>query len=161
MKSTFWLGVLLLLLSVGILKGQGPRWGFLGGDDALEMTFDEGVGVVFVCVFKTELRDVRPPFALVVYHATVIESYKGDFKVGEKIEIRFGTDSLPLDEDERREFVKKSNQRNQGALKFAFLHGGNEDKSNYFLRVHGCSCLFERDARLSRKTTASPIGLTN
>ena len=74
MNSILWRATLLLLLSVGLLKGQDPRWGFLGDDGALEAAFDEAKGVVFVCVFETELRDVRPPFAEVVYHATVIES---------------------------------------------------------------------------------------
>ena len=116
--------LLLLLTSVGLLQAQAPRWGFLGDDEALETTFDDAQSVVFVCIFKTELRDVRPPFAEVVYHATVVESHKGKLKIGEKIQINFRTDSLPSDQDERRKFVAKADKSSKGALKFAFLHGG-------------------------------------
>ncbi len=118
--------ILTLIGSIGLVAAQAPRWGFLGEDEGLEQTYRDAMSVVFVCVFATELRDVRPPFAKVVYHATVIESYKGELQIGEKIQICFYTDSLPLDEAKRQEFVENANKKNKGSLKFAFLHGGKE-----------------------------------
>lgn len=114
------------LLAGAILPAMdaAPRWGCLGDDKSLTATFDAAQNVVLVCIFDTELRDVRPPFAEVVYHATVIESHKGALKIGEKIRISFPTDSLPAGEDERRKFVENANSRNKGALRFAFLHEG-------------------------------------
>ena len=117
---------LLLFGSAGLLEAQAPRWGFLGDDEGLKATYNDAKRVVFVCIFETELRDVRPPFADVVYHATVIETYKGELKVGDRIQISFRTDSLPADEDERRKFVEKADKNNKGSLKFAFLHGGKD-----------------------------------
>jgi hypothetical protein len=57
----------------------------------------------------------------VTLHATVVDSYKGDLKIGDKIKIRFSTDSLEGDEETRRKFMEEANNRNKGALKFAFL----------------------------------------
>lgn len=117
---------LLLFGSAGLLEAQAPRWGFLGDNEGLEATYNDAERVVLVCVYETELRDVRPPFAEVVYHTTVIETYKGELKVGGRIQISFRTDSLPAGDDERRKFVKKANKNNKGSLKFAFLHGRND-----------------------------------
>ena len=155
MNSILWRATLLLLLSVGLLKGQDPRWGFLGDDGALEAAFDEAKGVVFVCVFETELRDVRPPFAEVVYHAAVIESHKGKLKVGEKIEISFRTDSLPQAEGERRKFVEKADKRSKGSLKFAFLHGG--EKGAYFCEFMDVPTYSKEMQDFLRKLQSRPL----
>ncbi len=114
---------LLLILSAGSVLADEPRWGFLGDDDSLASTFNDAKNVVLVCVYETELRDVKPPFAEVVHFATVIESQKGELKMGEKIQIGFKTDSLPVDEEEQQDFVQKANTSSKGSLKFAFLHG--------------------------------------
>ena len=112
----------------GILQADdvAPRWGFLGDDKGLTSTFNDAHSVVLVCVFDTELRNVKPPFADVVFHATVVGLHKGDLKIGDKIKINFSTDSLEGDAEARRKFVEAANNKNKGALKFAFLHGGKD-----------------------------------
>ncbi|MCW1923068.1 hypothetical protein OKA05_10930 [Luteolibacter arcticus] len=116
----------LLVFFAGPLRSEERRWGFLGSDESLVATFDDAKHVGFVCVTEVELRDVKPPFAKVVYHATVIECHKGKLEVGAKIQISFSTDSLPIDDGERLKFVEEANKKNKGELKFAFLRGGEE-----------------------------------
>lgn len=105
-----------------------PRWGFLGDDESLKETIDECGQVVLVCVYQTSLEDVRPPFADVVLRATVIQTVKGTHQIGDRIAIRFGTDSLPKDDAERAKFIEEAAIENLGALKMAFLPGAKSDQ---------------------------------
>jgi hypothetical protein len=149
----------ILLLSVaGVIQAQAPRWGFLGDDDSLKSTFTDAKRVVLVCVYDTELRDIKPPFAEVVYLATVIESQKGELETGDKIQIGFKTDSLPLDEAERLKFVENANKASKGALKFAFLHGAEGgvqfceflDVPNYTKEMHEFLKKLKQDLQTSK-----------
>ncbi len=97
-----------------------PKWGFLGDDESLRETFHDTDEVLLVCIYGTELKEVRPPFARVVHFATVIKSLKGVSELGDKIEIQFMTDSLPLEEEERTEFVETANRSVEGDLRFVF-----------------------------------------
>ena len=106
---------------VGALEDAPPRWGFLGDDKALTLTFDDAENVVLLCQIDSELERVKPPFAEVIYHGTVVETLKGDLEVGQKIKVRFGTDSLPVDAQEREKFVESRNSASRGALRFVFL----------------------------------------
>jgi hypothetical protein len=109
---------------------QEPRWGFLGDDEALELRIKEAKAVYQVCVYDVALQDVKPPFAKVVYKATVTGAYKGSHKIGDKISITFLTDSLSLDQTERDSFISKANQRLKGSLRFTFLN--SQTDNNYF-----------------------------
>jgi hypothetical protein len=104
------------------------RWGFLGDDESLKETIDECGQVLLVCVYETSLEAVKPPFADVVLRATVIQTVKGTHKIGDRIAIRFGTDSLPKDDAERAKFIEQAAAKNLGALKMAFLPGAKSDK---------------------------------
>lgn len=101
---------------------EPPRnWGFLGDDENLGKII-EGCGqVLLICVYQTSLEDVSPPFATVVLRATVVQAVKGTHRIGDRIVIRFGTDSLPQDNTERARFIEAAAVRNLGALKMAFL----------------------------------------
>lgn len=110
-------------------EGDGaPRWFLLGDDNRLKQTFSEAKQVALVCIYSTTLEDVRPPFALVVHHATVVRSLKGGLKIGEKIEIVFATDSLPKSDEERETFVRQAHDAAEGDLRFAFLSGGTKPR---------------------------------
>lgn len=100
-----------------------PRWGFLGDDETLKQTIDDCGQVLLVCIYQTSLEDVNPPFAEVVLLATVIQAVKGTHKTGDRIEIRFRTDSLPEDDAERARFIEAAATKNLGALKMAYLPG--------------------------------------
>ena len=102
-----------------------PRWSFAGDDVSLALSFDEADDVVMVCVTGTELKDVEPPFATVIYHATVTEVLKGARSVGERVRLRIGTDGLPEDEGERKAYIDARDQK--GRLMFAFLEGDEDD----------------------------------
>ncbi len=102
---------------------QAPRWLHLGDDADLKKTFQEAEQVVVICIFKTVLEEVDPPFATVVHNATVVRSLKGNLKVGDKIEVAFRTDSLPGDEAERAKFVAKADESAAGDLRFGFIFG--------------------------------------
>jgi hypothetical protein len=54
----------------------------------------------------------------------VVEPFKGGHLIGEKITLRFHTDSLPTDPDERSKFIDAVAAKNLGALKIAFVTGG-------------------------------------
>jgi hypothetical protein len=77
---------------------------------------------------------VKPPFAEIVLRATVVQAVKGAHQLGDRISIRFHTDSLPEDEAERAKFIDAAEARNLGSLKMAFLAG---DKANDY----GCEWL--------------------
>lgn len=104
------------------------RWGFLGDDENLRETIDECGQVLLVCVYETSLENVKPPFADVVLRATVIQAVKGTHKIGDRIAIRFGTDSLPREDAERASFIEEAAAQNLGALKMALLPGDKSDK---------------------------------
>jgi len=104
-----------------------PRWMFLGDDDSLRYTIREAGQVLLVCVFQTSLDHVNPPFAEVVLSATVVQAVKGTHKIGDRITIRFKTDSLPADEDARAKFIENAAANNLGSLKMAFLQGARSD----------------------------------
>ena len=106
---------------VGALEDGPPRWRFLGDDEALTSTFDDAENVVLLCQIDTELERVKPPFAEVIYHGTVVETLKGDLQVGQKIKVGFATDGLPVDPLEREKFVESRNRSSKGALRFVFL----------------------------------------
>jgi hypothetical protein len=57
----------------------------------------------------------------------VVQVVKGDHKLGDKITIRFDTDSLPLDETARAKFIEEAAAKNLGSLKLAFLPGAKSD----------------------------------
>jgi hypothetical protein len=128
---------LIALLASGTLAGRittpakdprkddeaSPRWGFLGDDSSLRETIKESGQVILVCVYQTSLNDVRPPFAEVVFEATVVQVIKGKHKMGDRISIRFRTDSLPHDEAERAKFIEGAAAKNIGSLRIAFLPG--------------------------------------
>ena len=103
------------------------RWGFLGDDNALRGTIEEAGQILVVCVFQTSLDRVRPPFAEVVLRATVVQIVKGTHTMGDKITMRFTTDSLPVDEPARAKFIEDAAARNLGSLKLAFLPGKRAD----------------------------------
>jgi hypothetical protein len=104
------------------------RWGFLGDDDNLRETLNECGQVLLVCVYQTSLEDVNPPFAEVVLRATVVQALKGTHQIGDRIVIRFRTDSLPQDDAERAGFIEAAAVKNLGALKMAFLPGTRADE---------------------------------
>jgi len=104
-----------------------PRWKFLGDDDALRETIKEAGQVLLVCVFQTSLDRVKPPFSDVVLRATVVQTVKGTHTLGDRITIRFNTDSLPIDEAARAKFIEDVAAKNLGSLKLAFLRGARSD----------------------------------
>lgn len=104
-----------------------PRWTFLGDDDTLRHTIKEVQQVVLVCVYQTSLNQVNPPFAEVVLRTTVVQTIKGGHAIGDKIAIRFMTDSLPADEKKRDKFIDDVAKKNLGSLKMAFLTGDKTD----------------------------------
>jgi hypothetical protein len=104
-------------------KDSAPRWGFLGDDDSLRATIKECSQVLLLCIYQTTLEEVKPPFATVVLKGTVIQAVKGTYKLGDKITLRFNTDSLPKEEADRAKFVEAAAAKNLGALKIAFLTG--------------------------------------
>ncbi|MDB6134834.1 MAG: hypothetical protein JWM59_3077 [Verrucomicrobiales bacterium] len=104
-----------------------PRWKFLGDDDRFRETIREAAQVLLICIYQTSLDLVKPPFAEVVLRATVVQCVKGNHSLGDRITIRFYTDSLPVDEDKRIKFTEDAATRNLGSLKIAFLQG---DKVN-------------------------------
>ena len=106
-----------------------PRWTFLGEDDGLRATVKDAGQVLVVCIFQTSLDRVKPPIAEVVLRATVVQTVKGTHKVGDKITVRFSTDSLPVyDEGARPKFIEKAAAANLGSLKMAFLQGARSDE---------------------------------
>lgn len=106
---------------------RAPRWKFLGDDDALRQTISEAGQVLLVCVFETSLDRIKPPFAEVALRAAVVQVVKGTHTLGDKITIRFPTDSLPIDEAARDKFIEDAAAKNLGSLKLAFLRGGRSD----------------------------------
>lgn len=128
-------GQLLLffyLATITVGSAQKPKFGFLGSEEDVEKLFAESETVVLVClvetevVFDTTFAKLKPPFAQIVHHATVVGSHRGSGKVGDKIKVGFVTDSLPVDEEKRKVFVEKANKKAKGALKYAFLRGGKD-----------------------------------
>ena len=139
---------------VGALEYGPPRWRFLGDDEALTSTFDDAENVVLLCQIDTELERVKPPFAEVIYHGTVVETLKGDLQVGQKIKVGFATDGLPVDPLEREKFVESRNRSSKGALRFVFLDPPKDG-------VYGCDWtqvpLYEEDLhRFLRGLAARP-----
>jgi len=118
--------------SVALLAQQPaddrPRWGFLGGDEQVKLQLIESAEVALVCVYRTQLTQVRPPYALVTLHATVAQAIKGTLKVGETIRVSFATDSLPKEQAER--FIDEVARKNEGALKIVFLGEGKGGEFN-------------------------------
>lgn len=106
---------------------EAPRWTFLGDDDSLRDTIKEAGQILLVCVFQTSLDRVKPPFAEVVLRATVVQTVKGTHKMGDRVTIRFSTDSLPADEVARAKFIQDAAAKNLGSLKMAFLRGAQSD----------------------------------
>ena len=104
-----------------------PRWGFLGEDEALRQIIREAGQILVICVFETSLAHVKLPFAEVVLRATVVQTAKGTHALGDKITIRFMTDSLPDDEAARAKFIERAAAKNLGSLKLAFLDGEKSD----------------------------------
>jgi len=121
-----------LIESKKIVANGSPKWGFLGNEDDVRKLFLASKNVLLICIVDTELKfdtsfsKLNPPFGQVVHHATVVSSYRGVCKTGEKIRIGFVTDSLPKDEKEREAFVSKANKKAKGVLKFAFLGSGKD-----------------------------------
>jgi hypothetical protein len=111
-----------------------PRWLFLGDDADLKRTIAESDHVLLVCVYQTALENVKPPFAEVVLSGTAVESLKGTHATGDKITLRFPSDSLPAKEDKRAQFIDAAAKKNLGSLKLAFLRG---EKS----AAHSCEWL--------------------
>ncbi len=110
------------------------RWGFLGDDDSLRKTIREAGQVLLICVYQISLDQVKPPFAQVFFRATVVQTVKGIHRMGDRISIRFMTDSLPGDETERAKFNEDATAKNLGSLKMAFLQGAKADE-------YGCEWL--------------------
>lgn len=104
-----------------------PRWKFLGDDGALRHTIKEVQQVVLVCVYQTLVNQASRSVSEVVLRATVVQTIKGAHAVGDKITIRFMTDSLPADEKERDKFIDDVANKNMGSLKMAFLMGDKTD----------------------------------
>jgi hypothetical protein len=104
-----------------------PRWKFLGDDGALRHTIKEAGQVVLICVYQTSLNEVSRSVSEVVLRATVVQTIKGAHAVGDKIVIRFMTDSLPADEKKRDKFIDDVANKNLGSLKMAFLTGDKMD----------------------------------
>ena len=121
---------------VALTFSQDPKWGFLGNDDDVARSCSESTNVVLVCVVDTELvyavgsRKLKPPSAQVIHHATVVQSYKGGLKIGDRVKIGFVTDRLPMDESKRTDFIVAANKKAKGSLKFAFL--GSGENGEYF-----------------------------
>jgi hypothetical protein len=115
---------------------QAPKWGFLGGDDDVAGLCSESTNVVLICIVDTELvyevgsRKLKPPFAQVIHHATVVQSHKGALKVGDRIKIGYVTDRLPMEESKRSGFIEAANKKAKGSLKYAFL--GSGEGGEYF-----------------------------
>ena len=109
------------------------RWGFLGDDDALRKTIREAEQVLLVCVYQISLDHVKPPFAQVVFRATVVQTVKGTHRMGDRISIRFMAE-VPRDETERAKFNEDATAKNLGSLKMAFLQGAKADE-------YGCEWL--------------------
>ena len=114
--------------SVQESSDKAPRWTFLGDDDSLRGTINDAGQVLLICVFQTSLERIKPPFAEVVLRATVVQIVKGTHKVGDRIAIRFGTDSLPREEAARTKFIEDTAAKNLGSLKMAFLQGVRSDE---------------------------------
>jgi hypothetical protein len=115
-------------------QDAAPRWQLLGEDADLRRTIAESDHVLLVCVYQTALENVNPPFAEVVLSATTVESLKGTHATGDKIALRFHSDSLPSQADERAQFIDSAARKNLGSLKLAFLRG---EKS----AAHSCEWL--------------------
>jgi hypothetical protein len=141
-------------------QDAAPRWLFLGEDADLQRTIAECDHVLLVCVYQTALENVKPPFAEVVLSATTVESLKGTHATGDKISLRFYSDSLPSEEDKRAQFIEAAAKKNLGSLKLAFLRG---EKS----ATHSCEWLdlapyspelidFVRKNRNAKKGPSSP-----
>ena len=126
--------LLCLLFCILALEAEesAPRWGLLGDDEGLKYKFDSCESVFLVCVTSVQLEDIKPPFAMVVQNCTVIKACKGQAEVGGRIQIRFPTDSLPIDSKKRDEFVEKASKKNEGELKFAFLYGQDEGEGGRY-----------------------------
>lgn len=115
-----------------------PKWKLLGDDDGLRATIRQAGQIVLLCVYQTELREVKPPFAEVVIRATVVEAMKGDHAIGDRISVQFPTDSLPMDTDQQKKFIESAALKNLGALKIAFLSGTkSQEYSSEWLYVPG------------------------
>ncbi len=104
-------------------KGSAPRWGLLGNDDSLRETIKECNQVLLLCIYQTTIEDIKPPFATVVFRGTIVQAVKGTHKLGDKITLRFPTDSLSIEETDRIKFIEGADAKNLGALKMAFLRG--------------------------------------
>lgn len=136
---------------------QAPRWGFLGDDKALKATIAESQQVLMVCVYSTELRNVKPPFAQVVFSATVVEALKGTHALGDRITLAFQTDSLPLEEKERVKFIESANSKNLGALKMVFLNQAkSKDYNAEWLYVPACEADMLAFARRAASRPKNP-----
>lgn len=108
--------------------GKGPRWGLLGEDAGLERSFAEAHNVLSFIIDQSRLEKVKPPFAEVVHSATVVSVFKGTLKPLDKIEIAFPTDSLPMEEDKRKEFIEQAEKKNIGYVRIAFLGEGKGNR---------------------------------
>ena len=126
-------GASMLCRSVALAKDgsegsdAAPRWKFLGDDDSLRATIQESAQVLLVCVYQTSLDRVKPPFAEVVLRCTVVQSVKGAHRLGDRVTIRFLTDSLPDDDAKRTKFIDDAAAKNLGSLKMAFLRGARAE----------------------------------
>ena len=112
---------------------QAPKWLLLGDDKDLKQTFEEAKQVAVIVITSTALEDIRPPLVKVVHHATVISSHKGNLWMGEKIEIAFMSDSLPMDAEKRKAFIKQANDSMNGELRTVFLY---QDKASQVRLAH-------------------------
>ena len=137
--------------------GHAPKWSFLGDDDSLRATIKESQQVLLVCVYSTDLRNVKPPEATVVLSATVVESIRGSHELGDRITISFQTDSLPLEDEERTRFIESSANQYLGSLRLAFLtQAKSRDYSAEWLYVPACTSemvAFARKAGAKPKTS--------
>lgn len=110
-----------------LAAGGDPKWGWIGGDEDVAATFVRSKKVALVCIVDTEVlpevdgRKLRPPFAMIVHHATVVSSLRGDLRIGDKIKVGYVTDSLPVDDAKRVLFIRKANEKHKGVLKYVFL----------------------------------------
>ncbi len=105
-----------------------PRWKSLGDEESLRAVIRESKQVLLVCVYHTSLDRVTPPFADVVLRCTVVQAVKGAHRLGDKVSIRYRTDSLPEDEAKRNAFVEAAAAKNLGSLKMAFLRGAGAEE---------------------------------
>ena len=123
---SIYLSLLLIALSV-----ETPKWGLLGDESAIKQRFSDSTYIFMGVIRESALKNIKPPFAEVVWTVRPIDQFKGDLQ-SDTVSFSFPTDSLPTAKDEIASFINKRTKNDLGSVRFFFVRNDQITSSSHF-----------------------------